>query len=303
MNVGVKIYMVYALLGILGIMTLYFLYYFITDLNNGESHWLNGRLITASIIGAIADFFDSIGIGSFAITTMLFQVTHFLKSDKKLPGTLNVGHTIPVILQAFLFITAVKTDTLTLFSLIFAATMGSFFGSKFMTKLSEKKVQVIMGIALFLTAILMTLKQIGYLEFLGSENTATSLSGIKLVIGITGNFILGALMTAGVGLYAPCMAMISLLGMDLTIAFPIMMGSCAAIMPISGVEFIKSANYSKTGALGITIGGIFGVIIAFTAVQAINLSMLTWIIILVVIYTGCSYVLKGFKAPRPIQNK
>ncbi len=54
-----------------------------------------------------------------------------------------------------------------------------------------------------------------------------------------GNFLLGALMTLGIGLYAPCMILVSLLGMSERTAFPIMMGSCAFLMPVGSLRFIR----------------------------------------------------------------
>ncbi|MGX7029897.1 sulfite exporter TauE/SafE family protein [Vagococcus zengguangii] len=287
--------MVVALLSILGLLTVYFLYYFIVDLIKSRGNWGHGNLLVATVVGAITDFLDTLGIGSFAPTALLFQLTKFFKNDKELPGTLNAGHTVPVVFEAFLFITAVKVEPLTLFSLIGAAVVGSFFGSKFVAKLPEKKVQLVMGVALVLTAVLMLLKQVGLLDALGTDNTATGLAGFKLVIGVVCNFVLGALMTAGVGLYAPCMAMVSLLGMNPQIAFPIMMGSCAGLMPVAGVNFIKSNTYSRKGTLGLTIGGVIGVTIAFKLVKSMDMSTLTWVIIAVVIYTGISYFLKGIK--------
>ena len=70
--------------------------------------------------------------------------------------------------------------------------------------------------------------------------------------------MLGALMTLGIGLYAPCMILVSLLGMSERTAFPIMMGSCAFLMPVGSLRFIREQAYSFRNALGLAIGGVVG---------------------------------------------
>lgn len=287
--------MAQIILGLLGILLLYFLYYFLRDIYINRKNLGEGSLWVAGVIGFVTDFLDTLGIGSFAPTTMLFQITKYLKNDRLLPGTLNAAHTVPVILEAFIFIKVVEVAPMTLFALVLAAIAGSWIGSKAVSKFSEKKVQTFMGIALLVTAVIMALKQLGMLDMLGAANTATALTGVKLIIGIIGNFILGSLMTIGVGLYAPCMAMVYLLGLSPLVAFPIMMASCAGLMPVASAEFIKSGDYSRKGAIGITIGGVIGVVIAVKFVTSLNMDILTWVIIAVIVYTGITYLMKGLK--------
>ncbi|MDT2613551.1 TSUP family transporter [Enterococcus dongliensis] len=265
------------------------------DLVKHKSDLGKGNWFVSGIIGFVTDFLDTLGIGSFAPTAMLLDFTKQLGHDRLLPGTLNVAHAIPVLVEAFIFTTVVKVSPVTLFSLIIAATVGSFVGSKFVTKLPEKKVQFWMGWALIITAVLMGLRQTGMLNMLGEGNTATALTGAKLVIGVVVNFILGALMTIGVGLYAPCMAMVYMLGLSPLVAFPVMMGSCAGLMPVASINFVKEGDYARKVSLAITIGGIIGVIIAAKFVTGLNLDILTWIIIVVIVYTGITYILKSRK--------
>lgn len=285
--------MVQILLGLLGVLLVYYLFYFVRDLIAERGNWGGGNFLVSGVIGFITDAMDTLGIGSFAPTTMLLETTKQLDNDRQLPGTLNVSHTVPVIIEAFIFITVVKVAPLTLFSLVLAAIVGSYVGSKTVSQLPEKKVQFYMGIALIITAALMALKQLGLLDLLGTGNHLTSLTGIKLIIGIVGNFILGALMTIGVGLYAPCMAMVYMLGLSPLVAFPIMMASCAGLMPVAGTNFIKSGDYSRKVSLGITIGGIIGVIVATRFVTGLNMNVLTWVVIAVVLYSGFTYIRKG----------
>ncbi|EMF0435334.1 sulfite exporter TauE/SafE family protein [Enterococcus hirae] len=285
--------MVQLLLGLLSVLLLYFLFFFVLDLLANKGNWGGGNYLISGTIGLITDFLDTLGIGSFAPTTMLLEFTKQLDNDRQLPGTLNVAHSIPVIIEAFIFITVVKVSPITLFSLVAAAIVGSFVGSKTVSKLPEKKVQFFMGLALIVTAILMGLKQAGMLDLLGSGNEATALTGLKLIIGVIGNFLLGALMTIGVSLYAPCMALVYMLGLSPLVAFPIMMASCAGLMPVASGNFIKSGDYTRKVSLAITIGGVIGVIIAVKFVTSLDLNMLTWVIIAVIIYSGITYMRKG----------
>ena len=280
-----------VLLVILGAGGIFFLASFVMDVVKHKDDLGKENPVLGFFIGLVTDFFDTLGIGSFAPTTLLFKVTKFLDTDKKIPGTLNVAHTVPVLMEAFLFLTGVKVEGVTLFSMIAAAIIGALVGARIVNKLPEKKIQLVMGVCLIVTAFLMMSGQLGWLKALGAGNEAVGLTGIKLVIGVVGNFILGALMMAGVGLYAPCMAMVYMLGLSPLVAFPIMMGSCAGLMAIGSPEFIKAGNYARKGSIAIAIG----VTVAYTLVKSMPLEVLTWVIIGVVILTGISMIRQGAK--------
>ena len=279
-----------ALLGLLGILFIYYLIFYVRDLVAHKGDWGEGNVPINLFIGFITNFLDTLGIGSYATTTMLLGVTKQLKSDKLLPGTLNVADTIPVLIEAFLFISV-------LFSLIIAAIVGAVIGGKTVPNLSEKKVQTYLGFALLITALLMLGKQLGLMDFLGTGNTAMGLEGPKLILAVVLNLIFGALMTIGCGLYAPCMAMVYLLGLNPIVAFPVMMGSCAALMPVASKEFIVAGVYARKVSVLIALSGIVGVIIAAKLVQSMDLNLLTWLVIIVVIYTAFMYIRKGLKNP------
>jgi len=240
------------------------------------------------LIGLVANFLDTLGIGSFTIATSLFRITKFFKNSRLLPGTLNIMNGLPTIVEALFFVKVVKVDALTFFSLIVASMFGSFLGSKIITKLDAKKMKIVMGIAMFITSTLMILKKVGVIEFLGQGNTALGLTGIALVIGIIGNCIFGALMSAGVGLYAPCMVMVYLLGMKPIAAFPIMMTSSAALIPVNTVTFSKEHMFYNKDLWLAIVGGIIGVIIATLFVKGMSMDILTWIIIVIGFYTALS---------------
>jgi uncharacterized membrane protein YfcA len=124
---------------------------------------------------------------------------------------------------------------------------------------------------------------------------AIGLHGWKLVVAGAINFILGAMMTAGVGLYAPCMALVFLLGMSPQVAFPIMMGSCAFLMPPASFKFIKSGAYNKKAALGMAIPSIIAVLIAAFIVKTLPLDTLRWIVLVVILYTSITMFWSAIK--------
>ena len=284
-----------TVLGILGILLLFYGYRLGQDIVKKSSDLGSGNWCLSAIIGFAANFGDTLGIGSYATTAMALSLTKQLDNDKLLPGTLNVANVIPCMLEAFIFIKLVKVEGITLFALVLAAIFGAGIGAKIVPKLSEHKVQIYLGTGLLITAGLMAGKQLGLMEFLGTGNTAVGLSGGKLCIGVVGNFVFGALMTIGCGLYAPCMAMVYILGLNPIVAFPVMMSSCAALMPVASVEFIAAGDYARKVSLGILLGGIFGVFVAAKFVTNLDLHTLNWLVITVVIYTGILYVRKGLK--------
>ena len=208
--------------------TLVFAVYMIKDCIKHKEDFTKKHLIANLIIGFYSNFLDTLGIGSFATTQAGFK---FARSspDETMPGTLNVGDTFPVVTEFILFLQLVKVEPLTLVLLIAAAAIGSYIGAGIVTKWPLKLIRRALGGALILLAILLACKQLQVGPF-GATGTALGLSGAKLVLGVVINFFLGALMTVGVGLYAPCMAMIGALGMNIQAAFPIMMGSCAFLM-------------------------------------------------------------------------
>ncbi|MDO4595171.1 MAG: sulfite exporter TauE/SafE family protein [Tissierellia bacterium] len=259
---------------------LYFLFFLVKDIK--ESQLENESTIKAAIIGFITNFFDALGIGSFAPLTAMFRQFTNIK-DRVLPGTLNVSCAIPVMFEAFLFISGIEVEPLTLISLIVAATVGSYAGAGFVSKMDEQKVRYVMGCALLITAVMMVLDSLGLMPTGGD---ATGIGGCKLILAIILNFIFGALMTAGIGLYAPCMAMVSLFGMSPRIAFPIMMGSCAFLMPVASVRFIKEKSYNRKLSLVVTISALFGIIIAVKLVKELPLEILKWLVVAVVLYTA-----------------
>jgi uncharacterized membrane protein YfcA len=238
--------------------------------------------IKAGIIGFVVNFFDVLGIGAFAPQTALLKFTKQTE-DRLLPGTLNVANTIPVLIQAIIFITVIEVDPLTLVCMLIAAAAGAILGAGIVSKLSENKIRLTMGVALLITAGFMIA---GKLEWIKSGGTELGLTNGKLLIAVLVNFILGALMTAGIGLYAPCMALVYALGLSPQVAFPIMMGSCAFLMPPASIRFIKEGAYNRKAAMAMAIPGIIAVLIAAFIVKSLPLDTLRWVVIIVILYTS-----------------
>lgn len=235
-------------------------------------------------VGFVSDFFDTLGIGSYATTTSLYRMRRAV-ADEQIPGTLNIGHALPTVAQALIFITLITVEMKTLILLIGASVLGAWLGAGVVTRLPRRRIQIGMGVALLAAAVLLLG---GLLDVLPKGGTATGLEGPALVAAVVGNFVLGALMTIGIGAYAPIMIMVGLLGMNLKTAFPIMMGSCAFLMPIAGMRFIRKQKYDSRAALGLTLAGIPAVLLAAFIVKELPLDVVRWLVVIVVVYTACS---------------
>jgi uncharacterized membrane protein YfcA len=236
--------------------------------------------------GFVTNFFDTLGIGSFAPTTAIFKFTGMVR-DERIPGTLNVGHTAPTLVEAFLFIyiATVNVEIWTLTLMILAAVAGSWFGAGMVSGWPRRSIQIGMGCALLVAATLFLFTIFGIAPG-GGE--ALSLTGARLAIGVAINFVLGALMEMGIGLYGPCLILVALLGMNPKAAFPIMMGSCAYLMPIGSLKFIRSGRQSLRASLGLGLGGVPAVLVAFYIVESMSLVYVRWLVVVVVLYAAAS---------------
>jgi uncharacterized membrane protein YfcA len=269
------------------ILFLWFAYFFARDVWKHRTDLGSAGWVTTGIIGFVVNFFDVLGIGAFAPQTALLKFTR-QTPDRLIPGTMNVANTIPVLIQALIFIRIIEVDPFTLVCMITTATLGAVIGAGFIAHLSENRIRMIMSIALLITAGFMFATKMNWIQGQGNE---IGLHGWKLIIAAAINFVLGAMMTAGVGLYAPCMAMVFLLGLSPLVAFPIMMGSCAFLMPAASYKFIKSNAYERKAALGMALPSIAAVFIAAFIVKSLPLDTLRWVVIIIVLYTSASMML------------
>ena len=235
-------------------------------------------------IGFVTNFFDTLGIGSFAPTTALYKLGR-LVDDRLIPGTMNAGHALPVVVQALFFITAVEVEAATLAVLMLASLAGAVFGAGIVSRLSPRRIRIGMGIALLAVAASMAAGQLG---FVPSGGVAVGLHGGRLLLAAAVIAVLGALSTIGIGFYAPTMALVYALGMSPKVAFPIMMGACALLMTGAGTRFVREGAYDRKAALGLTILGVPAVLLAATVVRSLPLATLKWVVIAVILYTSAA---------------
>lgn len=246
------------------------------------------------LIGFITDFGDTLGIGSFATTTAAFRATHYIDDDRQLPGTLNAMHAIPVMVEALFFITAVKVELSTLLPMTTAAVVGAYVGTHVTKNWHAPTVQRVMSAALFIAVVIMIVRMI---TNPGADNALTvhGLHGWWLVLGIVFNLGVGILMTMGLGNYAPELIFFSLMGVNPAIAFPVMMLDAALIMPTTAWNVIKMDRISWRGFAGVTIGGIFGVIVAAKFFTSMDVQLLKLLIIVVSLWTAFGLFRDSFK--------
>ena len=199
------------------------------------------RTSNASAVGFFANFFDALGIGSFATTTTYFRLRKLVR-DELIPGSLNVGYALPTATQAFIGIAVIEVDPMTLVLMIATAVAGSWFGAGRVAHWPRRAIQIGMGIALLVAAFFFLARLLQWMP--SSDEGTLDLTGTRLVLGLAGSFLLGTIMPLGIGYYAPCMILVSALGMNPRAAFPIMMGACAFLMPVASMNFIRNRRYS-----------------------------------------------------------
>lgn len=242
-------------------------------------------------VGFMTNFFDTLGVGSFATTTALYRLKGVV-ADEKLPGTLNVGHCLPTIVQAFVFVSIIEVDQLTLVLLIASGVVGAWFGAGVVNQLSKRVIQIGLGTALLVAAALLLARLMNWLPGGGA---AIALTGPQLVLGMIGVMLFGGLMMIGVGAYAPIMILVSLLGMNPRTAFPIMMGSCAFLTPVGSSRFLLAGSFDSKAAMGLTLGGIPAVLIAALLIRELPLDVLRWVVLLVALYTAATLLRDAYR--------
>ena len=235
-------------------------------------------------LGAITNFFDTLGIGSFAPTTAWLKFRRMIP-DSFIPATLNVGNALPAMMQSaiFLVLLGVQVDPVLLVSCIVAAVAGAVVGAPLMVRAPVRLVQGIVGVALLIAAALYAMSN---LDLMPIGGTATALEPRLLWIAVVAHFIMGVLMAFGIGLYAPSLILLSLLGLDPRLAFPIMASACAFLMPTTGFRYIRSERIDLRIVIGIALGGIPAVLLAAFVVKEMPIEPLRWAVVVVVLYAA-----------------
>jgi len=235
-------------------------------------------------LGTVVSFFDTLGIGSFAPTTAWLKFRK-LTPDRLIPPTILVGLTAGAVVQTiiFFFKLGVQVDPVLLAGCIVACTTGGLIGAPLVHKTRVWIVQAIVAVGLTLAAIAYGLTN---LNMMPSGGMATSLPVALTVLAIAANFGFGLLLNYGVGNYAPTLVILSLMGMDPRLCFPIMAGAAALMGSTASIRHIKTGNLDLKMVVGLTLGGIPAVFLAAFLVVNLPITALRWMVLVVVLYAA-----------------
>ena len=245
-------------------------------------------------IGFVVAFFDTLGIGSFAPTTAILKFRGD-PPDEMIPGTLNVGLNVAAIMETTIFVTSVAVNPILLTSMVLSAALGAWLGAGVVGRMPRRAIQLVMGVALLIAGGVFVATNLGLMP---GGGTSMTLAGWRFPFAIGVNFVLGALMSVGIGLYAPCMVLLYLLGLHPLGAFPIMMGACGLVQPVASLQFFRSGRFGWGTSVGLALGSIGGVLLAAFVVKSLELTTLRWLVVGVVLYASLS-MLRSFHAGRP----
>jgi uncharacterized membrane protein YfcA len=246
------------------------------------------------VIGCVTSFLDTFGIGSYAQITALFKLRG-KPPDELIPGTLNVGSAVPSFLGSLLFFAAIAVEPVLLACMVISSGAGAWIGAGVVSRMPRRGIQLVMGVALLIAAGFFAMTAVGVLP---PSGTARGLGGWRFVVAVLANFVFGALMCIGIGNYAPSMVLLGLLGMHPIAAYPIMIGSDGVLIPVAALGFLRSGRFSHGVAVGLTLGGLIGTLIAFPLIKTIgeHLALMRWLVIVVILYAAAS-MLRSARAP------
>ena len=238
----------------------------------------------AIALGAITNFFDTLGVGSFA-PTMAWLKFRQLVPDRLMPRTMLAGHTLPAAVQAIIFLVllGVLVEPVLLIGCVLATLMGGLLGVSVVIRTKVWVVQLIVSFALILAAIMYALTN---LHLMPGGGTATGLPLPLRVMAIAANFLFGLLLNFGIGNFAPTLIMLSLMGMDPRLSFPIMAAGAALTATGTSLRYISIGEIDLRIATGIALGGIPAVLVAAFIVKSMSLEVLRWLVVCVVLYAA-----------------
>jgi uncharacterized membrane protein YfcA len=269
-------------------------------------HWPSRPSVSDLAIGAVTCFLDTLGIGNYAQITAAFKLRGN-PPDELIPGTLNVGNAVGIVVSAALFITTFQVDPRLLLAMVISAGAGAWVGAGIVSRMSRRVIQISMGVALLIAAAFFTLSNLGVTPQGGA---AMALGGWRFAVAVAANFILGALMCVGIGNYAPSMALLALLGMNPIAAYPIMIASDGVLIPVAALGFVRSGRFAPAVAVGLTIGGIVGTLAAFPLVKSLgeHMSLMRWVVTGVITYAAVAMLRSAINeqlpaAPRALEER
>lgn len=252
--------------------------------------------VEALVVGAIVNFFDTLGIGSFAPTTAWLKFRR-LVPDRLIPPTMLVGLTPPSIAESivFLILLGVLVDPALLFGCSLALLMGGLLGAPLVARSRVWVIQAIVAVALVLAAIAYAMTN---LHLFPGGGTATGLPVGWTIVAIAASFVSGVLLNFGVGNYAPQLVMLSLMGMDPRLCFPIMAAGASLTGSGASVRHIMIGQIDLRIVLGLAIGGVPAVLVAALIVKTMPLDLLRWLVIVVVLYAAAVMARAAFVGRR-----
>ena len=251
----------------------------------------------ALLLGAVTNFFDTLGIGSFAPSIAWIRFRR-LVPDRVIPLTIIGGYTVPAIIQALIFLTllGVKIDPRLLLLCIIAMVIGGVVGVPIATRAPIRVVQGTVGLALLTAGFFYSLANLGLMP---AGGTATGLPIHWAIVTVAVHFVFGVLACFGVGNYAPTLAMLSLMGMDPRLAFPIMASAASFAGVATAARSIHLVKLDYRIVLGLALGAIPAVLVAAFIVKEMPMTMLRWLVVVVVAYAGGTLLLSATRSIAP----
>jgi uncharacterized membrane protein YfcA len=252
------------------------------------------------VLGAVVSFFDTLGIGCFAPTTAWLKFRH-LVPDRLIPPTILVGLTITAVVESIIFLIrlGVSVDPVLLVGCVLACLMGGLLGAPLVHRTRVWIVQLIVAIGLIFAAAAYAMTN---LHLFPGGGTAAGLPLALTVLAIVANFGFGLLLNFGVGNYAPTLVILSLMGMDPRLCFPIMAGAAALMGASASIRHIQTGHIDLRVVIGLTVGGIPAVFVAAFIVVTMPIELLRWLVIVVVLYAAAVMLrsaLAGRREERP----
>jgi len=240
--------------------------------------------LEATLLGAVVNFFDTLGIGSFA-TTATWMKFRKMMPDRLIPPTMLVGLTPPVMAESviFLILLGVMVDPLLLAGSALATMIGGIVGAPLVARARVWVVQMILAIGLVIAAAAYVMTN---LHLFPGGGSASGLPFGLTVIAIVASFFLGIFANFGVGNYAPMLVMLSLMGMDPRLCFPIMALGGSLMGASASVRHMQIGQIDMRVALGLTLGGIPAVLVAALIVRSMPIEILRWMVVVVVLYSA-----------------
>ena len=255
------------------------------------------KTVKSIIISVVFSMLDTIGIGCYAPMTACFKIFKVTR-DKYIPGTLMMGCYAWNTLSALIYIQTVDVEPVTLATVLIISAIGSYAGGFFIYKLDVNKLRIGMGAVLVIVALVMIL---GMLGITGTGGESNGVDGVKLLILALISFALGILTNIGIGVYAPLLAVVTLLGMGATYAYPVMMGCSSIVTTVAAIHFAQESRkserplYDRKTALYMMLTGWIGVLIGYSLVSMMSIDLLKVVVVVVVFYTAAQLLYQGIK--------